>query len=387
MGLGIGALFGASVIILMNNKLGASSAPQIEGKQTQSARANSGPGNRGGRPAAGRRRQYIPSVTMALASESSITKTVEALGEARASKNVAITSQVAGLVTNVLIAPGKRFKKGDLLLQVDNQEQKIGYDRAQAQYPVAKANAERYRQLAEEDAGSRLEAEDAFNALKNIEAELRSAEFTLKQRTISAPFDGIAGLTTVEIGDYIQTGDTITTLDDTSAIVVEFGVPQERAAYISLDQPVEVRLTSDAGVAYTGKVTAIDSRINAQSRTLNVEAIVENFDGRLLPGASFIVTAKTPGLPAIAIPGLALQWDRAGAYVWKRGSDGKALRASVRLVQRSDNIILVEGDVLPGDAIAVDGSDRVRIGVPLPELAEPTLHSKPDFLNSGSALQ
>ena len=169
--------------------------------------------------------------------------------------------------------------------------------------------------------------------------------------------------------------------------MVEFGVPQERAAYISLDQPVEVRLTSDAGVAYTGKVTAIDSRINAQSRTLNVEAIVENFDGRLLPGASFIVTAKTPGLPAIAIPGLALQWDRAGAYVWKRGSDGKALRASVRLVQRSDNIILVEGDVLPGDAIAVDGSDRVRIGVPLPELAEPTLHSKPDFLNSGSALQ
>ena len=158
----------------------------------------------------------------------------------------------------------------------------------------------------------------------------------------------------------------MTTLDDTSSIVVEFAVPQESAAYVTLDQAVAARLTSDAARAHKGRVTAIDSRIDSASRTLRVEATVDNDGGLLLPGAVFAVSTESEGARAVSVPGLAVQWDRAGAYVWRRGADGVAERASIRILQRTDDIVLVEGDIAAGDAVAADGADRVRVGSPLP---------------------
>ncbi|MEO0879308.1 MAG: hypothetical protein AAFY22_06290, partial [Pseudomonadota bacterium] len=97
-------------------------------------------------------------------------------------------------------------------------------------------------------------------------------------------------------------------------------------------------------------------------------------NGALIPGAVFNIEATSDGAPAIAVPGLALQWDRSGAYVWKRGEDGAAVRAGVSILQRNDDIVLVEGDIAAGDLIAADGADRVRRGVPLPA---PQTRSKP----------
>lgn len=332
----------------------------------QRAGARSGAGRGGGNRGRGRQRGgYAPAVIMVAAEEASITKTVNVLGQARALKSVAVTSEVTGLVGSIDVAPGKRVKKGDVLLRIDSGPQSATLTRIRAQYPIAKANADRYRKLADENAGSALEAEQAFNALKSLEAELRSAEFALEQRTIKAAFDGIAGITTIEEGDYIRAGDMVTTLDDMSAIVIEFSVPQESAAYVALDQAVQVRLTSGTGLEYDGVITAIDSRIDSVSRTLRVEATVSNENGYFLPGAVFAVSTASEGERAVAVPGLAVQWDRNGAYVWKRGDDGVAVRAAVNIAQRTDDIVLVEGDVLPGDAVVADGSDRVRAGIPL----------------------
>ncbi|MEL7492009.1 MAG: efflux RND transporter periplasmic adaptor subunit [Pseudomonadota bacterium] len=326
-------------------------------------RKSGGPRGRGqGRGRGG----YAPAVAMAVAENAAIKKTIDVLGEARAQKSIAITSEVTGLVSAVNIAPGQRVKQGDALLKVEDEAQVIALNRARAQYPIAKANAERYRELAAENAASDLEAEQAFNALKTLEAELRSAEFALNQRVITAPFDGIAGITTIEAGDYIRPGDVITTLDDTSSIVVELAIPQESAAYVSLGQAVTANLTGDLGRTHTGEITAIDSRIDPASRTLRVEATVTNENALLLPGAVFTVSTYSDGAPALAVPGLSVQWDRAGAYVWKRDQDGKAVRASVQILQRTDNVVLVEGDLKAGDAIVADGADRVRAGVPLP---------------------
>ena len=328
---------------------------------------NAGP-QRGGRQNRGDRGRggYAPAVAMATVEKAAIEKTINVLGEARAQKSIALTSEVTGLVTTVDIAPGKRVKEGDILLQVEDEAQRIALNRARAQYPIARSNAERYRKLAAENAGSDLEAEQAFNALKTLEAELRSAEFALEQRAIKAPFDGIAGITTIEAGDYIRPGDVVTTLDDTSSIVVEVAIPQESAAYVSLNQPVAANLTGDMTLVHRGTITAIDSRIDSTNRTLRVEATVNNDDGLLLPGAVFAVSTSSAGMQALSVPGLAVQWDRGGAYVWKRDADGKAVRASVKILQRTDNVVLVEGDLKAGDEIAADGADRVRAGVPLP---------------------
>ncbi len=340
------------------------------GADNQTASAGGGAGGPGSGDGSGRG-GFAPTVAMVTAEAAAIAKTIDVLGEARALQSVAITAEVTGLVKIVNVAPGKRMKEGDVLLQIENEEQQIALTRIRAQYPIAKDNADRYRQLADENAGSALEAENAFNELKTLEAELRSAEFALEQRTIKAPFDGIAGITTIEPGDYLRAGDVVTTLDNTSSIVIEFSVPQEVAAFVALDQPVTARITSDAAHSYEGVVTAIDSRIDSASRTLRVEATVDNSKGLLLPGAVFAVSTVSEGAPAVSAPGLAVQWDRAGAYVWKRDSEGKAVRASVVILQRTDDMVLVDGDLTPGDVLAADGADRVRAGVPLPALDAP----------------
>ena len=125
-------------------------------------------------------------------------------------------------------------------------------------------------------------------------------------------------------------------------------------------------LASGSGSAHEGSVTAIDSRVNPASRTLKIEATFANEDNALLPGAVFAVSTTSAGAPAVSVPGLAIQWDRAGAYVWKRSADGVAVRADIKILQRTDDIVLVEGSLEPGDSVVSEGADRVRGGLPLP---------------------
>lgn len=332
-----------------------------------------GPDATGGGPGGGPggRAAYAPAVSMALAEEAAVGRTLDVIGEGRALKSVALISEATGIVTEVNIEPGKQVSEGDVLLRLDDREQRIALDRAKAQYPIARENAARYADLAQTAAASALEAEAAFNNYKAIEADLRAAEFAITQRVIRAPFDGVIGLTQIQPGDYLRAGDVVTSLDDTSSIVIEFAVPQEAAGAIALGQAVTARLAS-GGASYAGEVTGIDSRVNATTRTLKIEATFDNEDSAMLPGAVFAVTTTSKGEPAVSIPGLAVQWDRSGPFVWKRGPDGTALRAAVDILQRTDNIVLVKGEIAPGDLVVWEGSDRVRSGLPLPGKTSPS---------------
>jgi len=357
-GAAIGAVIGAAAMgaaLMLATDIGAPAAPGASGAQAGAARGPGGAPQRGG---------SAPAVAMAMAEASSIGRTIEVIGEARALQSIEVTSEVDGFVAEVRFAPGKRVAKGDVLLKLEDEEQQIALDRARAQFPVAKANSERYAKLAADNAASALEAEAAFNAYKALEADLRAAQFAVAQRRIVAPFDGVAGLTRADPGDFIRAGDVITTLDDISAIIVDFSVPQETADILEIGQPVVAALASASARRYEGVISAIDSRVDAVSRTLRVEARFN--DSSMLPGAVYAVSTTSRGAPAVALPGLAIQWDRAGAYVWKRGADGAAMRAPVVILQRTDDIVLVEGSIAPGDEVVAEGADRVRAGASLP---------------------
>jgi RND family efflux transporter MFP subunit len=333
--------------------------------------ASSGPGGpRGGGPPGGgpgafARGGMAPAVTIAAAEPATVGRTLEAIGAARSSKAATLVSETAGLVVDVRIEAGKEVKAGDVLLRLDDEAQRIALARARAQFPAAKANAERFAALQKEDAASRLEADTADNEYRAAEADLRAAEFALSQRTIRAPFDGVIGLTAVQRGDYLRVGDVVTTIDDPRSLVIEFTAPQEAAAAVRIGQSVEARLAGGTGATLTGAVSAIDSRIDPISRTLRIEA---TFTGAsdILPGATYAVRTTNEGAPALAVPGLAVQWDRTGAYVWKLAADGGASRASVSILQRNDDIAIISGDIAEGDRVVVEGADRVRPGMTFP---------------------
>ena len=348
------------------------------------ARGGEGPGRGpGGAPQRG---VYAPAVAMGFAEAATLGRRIDVIGEASALKSVIIVSEVSGFVDEVRFAPGKPVRKGDVILKLDDEAQRIALDRARAQFPIAEGNVQRFAGLAQDDAASAQEVEDAFNNFKAAEADMREAQFEVDRRAIRAPFDGRAGLTKIDPGDFINPNDTITTLDDVSAIVIAFSAPQEMVESLKIGQPVSATLASSAARrVYEGAVTAIDSRIDAETRALRVEATFDNADGRMLPGAVFSVSTTSEGEPAVAVPGLAIQWNRAGAFVWKRGLDGGAVRASVRILQRTDNMALVEGEIAVGDEVVFEGAERVRAGLPLPPAEASTKPTKAAAAGFGAA--
>lgn len=307
-----------------------------------------------------------PAITTALVGAANVGRTIDAVGYGRAVKSVTLVSEATGLVEAVAVRAGAAVKAGEVILKLDESEQKIALARARAQYPVAKANSERFAALYHEDSASKLEADTAFNAFKATEAELKAADFALRQRTIRAPFDGVVGLTSIEPGDYVRAGDVVTTIDDMSALIVEFAVPQEEAAGVSPGQKVEAALAGGGG-RIEGTVSAIDSRVDPASRTLKIEAAFPGDSAALLPGAAYAVSTTNEGARALSVPGLAVQWDRTGAYVWKLAEDGAVSRTGVVILQRRDEIALVDGDLAPGDVVVVEGADRVRPGMMFPQ--------------------
>lgn len=354
------ALGAAAVGIVLTAKPAANGAGAAPG--AGGPRAGGPPG---GGPGAFSRGGMAPAVTIAAVEPANIGRTLEAIGSARSSKAATLVSETAGLVIAVGIAAGEQVKAGDVLLRLDDEAQRIALARARAQYPAARANAERFKALQEEDAASKLEADTAFNEFKAAEADLRAAEFALSQRTIRAPFDGVVGLTTIQRGDYLRIGDVVTTIDDPRSLIIEFTAPQESAASIRIGQKVEARLAGAGGDALVGAVSAIDSRVDPVSRTLRIEATFSGA-GEILPGATYAVKTTNEGAAALAVPGLAVQWDRTGAYVWKVAADGSAVRASVSIFQRNDDVAVISGEVAAGDRVVVEGADRVRPGMSFP---------------------
>lgn len=328
-----------------------------------------GPG--GGRQGAGGPSSFMrggmpPAITTAAVEPASVGRTLDAIGSGRAARSVSLVSEATGLVTRVGPRAGGAVKAGDVILALDDEAQRIAVARARAAYPVARANSERYAALQKENAASRLEADAAFNAWKAAEAELRAAEYALGQRTIRAPFDGVVGLTTLEPGQYVRAGDVVTTIDDLSSLIIEFTAPQEAAAEVKVGQKVTATLAGASRTRIEGAVSAIDSRVDAASRTFRIEATFANPGGALLPGATFAVSTTNESARALAAPGLAVQWDRTGAYVWKLAPDGSASRANVQIVQRRDELALLEGEIKAGDIVIVEGADRVRPGMSFP---------------------
>ncbi len=355
--------------------IGAAATAFVLASRAPAGDAAPGAGSPGGQNRGGGFANFTPAVSMVQAEAASVGRTLDVIGEGRSLKSITLTSEATGLVTEVNIAPGKSVSEGDVLLRLDDEQQRIALERARAQYPIAKDNAERYADLVRTEAASALEAEAAFNNFKTIEADLRAGQFAVQQRTIRAPFDGVIGLTAIEAGAYLRAGDVVATLDDTSSLIISFSIPQESAGAVEIGQTVTARLAS-GGSSHEGVISAIDSRVDPATRTLRIEAAFENEGNALLPGGIFAVSTTSPGRPAVSVPGLALQWDRSGPYVWKRDAEGKAVQASVSILQRTDNTVLVSGDVLAGDVIVFEGADRVRKGMPLPALTQQNLQDQ-----------
>lgn len=364
---------GAGQIQRKQNAGAQSTAGAGDAKARPGGAAGARPGGRGGRPPS---LVVVQPVTDAL-----INDRLKAVGNGRGAASVSVVPLSGGLLTRIEVSSGERVESGAVLATLDSEEEVIARDRAARTASDAAIDATRLEKLFRSRTSTEVELNRANAALADAELALREAELTLQRRTITAPIAGIVGLVSVDIGNYVTPQTELVTIDDRSVIVVEFWIPERFANQIAVGQRVRATALALPGDVHDGIISGISSRIEADSRTLKVQARIDNADDSLRPGMSFEVSMSFEGQRFPAIDPLAVQWDSDGSFVWKVVDD-KAMRVPVRIVQRNPESVLVEAQLLMGDSLVTEGVLSMRQGASVRVQGS---NSKPTARGSGES--
>jgi len=286
---------------------------------------------------------------------------VTSIGTARAARSVILTPEVAGRISTLAVASGEYVTQGSLIAELDSQAARIALDRAGFLLADAQATLDRLSRLQRSGSTTETLVQQAELALQTARLEQRDAEFALSQHRILAPIDGWVGILTAEVGNQVDPGTELTRIEDRSSLLVEFRVPERIVSRLAPGDPVSAAPLADPAQDLTGKISALDNRVDETSRTLLVQAAIANGDDRLRPGMALRISLAFTGASHPAVDPLAIQWGADGAYVWAV-RDGTALRLPVRILQRNSDAVLVEGGFQPGDLVVTEGVQTLRAG-------------------------
>lgn len=315
----------------------------------------------GGDRARATRAAFTDIAVRTLPVETAITERgFEGIGTAEALRSVVLFPGTSGHVVELAVAAGDRVAAGDLVLRLDDDDERVALDRARVEVEEAEQTLGRYERLEPTGAISASQADQARLAVARARTTVAAAELALARRSVRAPFAGVVGLPQVTIGDRVDAGTALLSLDDRSSLIVGFELPERLAGLVLPGQ--EVRARAASGMAVEGVIDVTDSRLDPATRSLRVRARLPNHDDRLRPGMSFAIRLAFEGETHPAVPSLALQWARDGAYVW-RVRDEVAERVPVEIVQRRPDSVLVEAALESGDVIVVEGIQRLRQGM------------------------
>lgn len=300
------------------------------------------------------------TVVVKEAEEGKINDRLRAIGDGDAIRSVGITPLVAGQIAELRVKPGQRVKAGEVIARLDDEVEKVAVSQARVALQAAEAKLSRNEDL--KKIISQAEYQDAQSAVESARLAVSAAQIALARREVHAPIDGIAGIVTIDTGDYVTVSTPLVTIDDRSRLLVDFWVPERFTGLIREGQTVEAKPIARPGKSYPGKIEAIDNRIEPASRTLHVRAEIENEGDTLRAGQSFEVVLNLPGDSWPSVSPLAIQWDSDGSYVWRVNKDKKIERIAAAIIQRNPDDVLVDAKIVPGDRIVIEGLQRLRNG-------------------------
>lgn len=329
----------------------------------QQAEAATGPASqRGGGPGGGgrggARTMVVVTAPVVMAT---INDKLSAIGEGAATQSVTVMSPATGTLRELRVSPGQEVAANDVIGVLDADAEEIAAERARLAFTDAETALTRTNELARANNATSVSVAAAQLAYDNARLELQNAELALTRRTITTPIAGTVGLFQVSAGNAVTAQSVVTTIEDISSIKVSFWVPERYAPSIAVGMPLTASAVALPGVGIDGTVSAVDNRIDTASRTLKVEAMIPNEDGRLRPGMSFSVSLGFPGEAFPAVDPLAIQWSSEGSYLWKY-ADGKVERTPVEIIQRNSDGVLVKAELAGGDQVVTQGVQQLSPG-------------------------
>ena len=293
---------------------------------------------------------------------------IEALGTARANESVVITARVTETVQRVMFDDGAPVEAGDVLVELTSTEESAQLDEARARYADARQRYGRIVDLARQGTESQARLDQATAELDAARARLASLQARLSDRLITAPFHGVLGLRDVSPGTLVRPGDRITTLDDIDVMKIDFSVPEIFLASLETGLPIEGRSAAYRDRSFQGRVTAIDTRLDPQSRAAMARAEVDNPDHLLRPGMLITIELRANPQRSLAIPESALRPSAERQFAVRVDVEGKAELVEVTIGRREPGHVEVLSGLSADDRIVIDGASKVRPGAQVREL-------------------
>lgn len=264
-------------------------------------------------------------------------------------------------VTEVYFEAQQTVSKGDVLVQLDDREEKLAIQLAEVKLKDSKSLLNRYEQAVKEGAVPQSEVDSARADVDSARVELDQARLALKYRKIIAPFSGVVGIPRVDPGDRVNTDTLITGLDDREIIHVDFEVPESLVGPLKKEQTITATTPAYPGKTFTGEITALESRIDPERRTVMARASIENTDDLLRPGMSFTTRWETSGKKYPTVPEISLQWGKDGSFVWII-RDNRSQKVHAQVIARTAGSVLLDGNISEGEPVVVEGLERLDDG-------------------------
>ena len=214
------------------------------------------------------------------------------VGSLRSRQSVVLRPEVSGRVVQLNFRDGERVRKVQLLVQFDDQLQLAQLKQSQAELSIARANHKRNQELLAQNFISARTVDESAANLDVALAKLALAEATAARLKIVAPFDGMTGIRTVNIGDYLKDGSDIVNIEDIDAVFVDFRLPERYQTQVKKGQRATVDLDALPGRKFEAVIQAIDPLIDANGRSVSVRGCIDNRSLQLRPGMFARVTVQ-----------------------------------------------------------------------------------------------
>jgi membrane fusion protein (multidrug efflux system) len=314
------------------------------------------------------------AVTTVVAQRQTWPSTLTVIGTAAAIQGVTVSADLPGTIDKIHFESGQWVHEGDILVELDTRQERAQLANMEAQRDLARINYKRAQELVKAGVISRSEYDNADAQQKATEAQVGDTQAAIARKTIHAPFTGVLGIRQVSLGQYLAAGQAIVSLQSVDPIYVNFGVPQQDTTEMRAGRVLRVTNGDLPGMAFSGRITALDSIINEQTRNIQVQATFANKGNKLRPGM-FVQVELPVGQPRdiVPLPASAINYAPYGDSVFvvsemkdAKGNTYRGVRQQVVKIEgsRGDQVAVVSG-INPGDEIVSAGVFRLRNGAPV----------------------
>ena len=293
-------------------------------------------------------------------------QSISEIGSLSAFEGINVSPEISGRVTNIYFHSGDVVKKGQPLIQIFPDIIKAELEKAQAQYQTSTVNYNRYKKLAVKGYYDKADLDIKKAEMESNKATVNQLNAQLSQTLIKASFDGKLGLREISLGDYIQPGTNIVSLQQLNPIRVDFSVSEVYIDQIKLGGQVKIISRAFPGKNFTGTIYAFNSIINVNTRTLDTRAKITNNKYLLIPG-TFVEVTILIGTPAqvMLLPETAIVYSTSSDYVYLM-KNHKAVKTPVTLGTKiGDNKVIIKKGLTTEDKVILGGQLKIHDGSPV----------------------